>query len=120
MKRVISIVLISIFMTGLLTTNVWAGGQVYITVSIGGGVLIGVVGVFFHVVFQQRIAQHQQQQARERLADNDRLPLDLSSNGQTGTESAASSLFLEQFKQMSETKRAGRPDIAVNFFTFRW
>jgi hypothetical protein len=119
MKRAGCIVLVLMLMTGILTSDAWAGGQVYITVSIGGGVFIGVVGVFFHVVFQQRIAQ-QHQQDQVRVADNRLLPLDLKSSGQTGQESISSPLFLEQFKQNNETKRADRPDIAVNFFTFRW
>ena len=119
MKRAVCIALISILMAGILSTDVWAGGQVYITVSIGGGVLVGVIGVCFQAVFQQRIAQ-QHQQDEERVADNRRLTLELISDDKTGSESVASPLFLEQFKQMNEITRAGRPDIAVNFFTFRW
>ena len=112
MKRALLIALILVFMSGTVTSDAWADAQVYLTVTIGGGVVIGVVGVFIHLVFVQRIAEQQKQEEQQRavvgLAD------------QAWPQIPDRSLYLERFNLNGENRREIHPDLEVNFFTFRW
>jgi hypothetical protein len=119
MKRAVFVLLIFVLMTGLLTSDAWAGAQVYITVGIGGGVLIGFVGVFIQVAFHQRIAQ-QHQRHEEQTVDYRRSVPNLNIEGQTGLKTADSDRHFEPFKKINEAKREVHPDLEVNLFTFRW
>lgn len=141
MKRAILIALILAMITGTVTSDAWAGAQVYLTVTIGGGLVIGVVGVFIHVVFVQRIAE-QQKQEEQRMAAADPLPLNvqserlssvgtyrdvllpegffLSETDQARPQSLDRNLYLERFNQINKAWREAHPDLEVNFFTLRW
>ncbi len=121
MKRAFLIALILVFMTGTVTSDAWAGAQVYFTVTIGGGLVIGVIGVFIHVVFVQRVAEQQKQEER-RMAAADPLPSNLNLNvaDQARPKILDRNLYLERFNQSNENRRGIHPDLEVNFFTFRW
>jgi hypothetical protein len=134
MKRVCLIALIFLFITGAKTSDAWAGAQVYFTISIGGGLIIGVVGVFIHVVFQQRIAQQLKEQ--KDLAAADPLLLSTQSEksraesfGRTALlshpdegllQNPDSSPYLERFNQINENRRAVHPVLEAKLITFRW
>jgi hypothetical protein len=134
MKPVYLIVLILVFITGTVTSDAWADAQVYFTVSIGSGLIIGVVGVFIHVVFQQRIAQQRKEQ--KHLAVADLLLLSTQSEqSHAGTDGRAAllnqtdraklqipdgSLYIERFDQINENRRAVHPALEANLFIFRW
>src|SRR3990172_6535033 len=130
MKRVLLIALILVFMSGTVASDAWADAQVYLTVTIGGGVVIGVVGVFIHVVFVQRIAE-QQKKEEQRMAAADplrlntivgpygRTPLPIATD-QSRPQSLDRNLYLERFNPISENRRQVHPDLEVRFFTFQW
>ena len=129
-KRAVLAVLIFLMMTGIAAGDAWAGAQVYLTVSVGGGLVIGVVGVFIHVVFVQRIAE-QQKQEEQRMAAMDplrlntivgpygRTPLPIETD-QSRPQSLDRNLYLERFNPISENRRQVHPDLEVRFFTFQW
>jgi len=113
------IILLVFLMAICMTVNdVWAGAQVYITFSIGGGLFIGVIGVCLQVVFQQRIAQKQEEEkqlaAAQTSAFKSKEP-DLSPR-----LPAQADWVPTQFDPTRENRGAIPSDFEVNFFTFRW
>lgn len=121
MKRAIPIALIVVFMSGTVTSDAWADAQVYLTVTIGGGVVIGVVGVFIHLVFVQRIAEQQKQEEQQMVvAGPSQSNLNLNVTDQARPQISDRNLYLERFNPSSENRRVVHPDLEVNFFTFRW
>jgi len=121
MRRVALIALIFVLMTCVAISDAWADAQVYLTVTIGGGVVIGVVGVFIHLVFVQRIAEQQKQKERQMaIAGPSPSSLNLNVMDQAWPQIPDRSLYLERFNQNGENRRGEHPDLKVNFFTFRW
>ena len=112
-------ILLVLLMAICMTANdAWAGTQVYITFSIGGGVFIGVLGVCFQAVFQQRIAEKQEEQ--NQLAVAHKSALQLNEPDLLPRQVAEADWMPTYFDPSRENRRAVHPDLEVNFFTFRW
>ena len=112
-------ILLVLLMAICMTANdAWAGGQVYITFSIGGGVFIGVLGACFQVVFQQRIAQKQEEQRQ--LADARKSALEPNEPDLSPRQPVQADGMPAQFDPSRENRPAVHSDFEVNLFTFRW
>src|SRR6185295_3282689 len=68
--RILLVFLMAICMTCMVIDDAWAGAQVYITFSIGGGLFISMVGICFQAVFLQQIAQEQEEQKKMAASDS--------------------------------------------------
>jgi hypothetical protein len=112
-------ILLVLLMTICMTANdAWAGTQVYITFSIASGVFIGVIGVCFQAVFQQRIAQKQEE--RNQLAVARKSALQANEPDLLPRQVAGADLMPTYFDPFRENRQAVHPDLEVNLFTFRW
>jgi hypothetical protein len=118
MKEAGMILLVLLMAIGMTANDAWAGGQVYITFSIGGGVFIGVLGVCFQVAFQQRIAQKQEEE--KQLAAARRSALQPNKPDLSPRQPAEADWMPASFDPSRENRPADHPGLEVNFFTFRW
>ncbi len=78
LKKTVRIYLIILFFLFSSAIPSWANTRLYISVSIGGGALIGVVGYYFHVVYSTRVAKNSKED--EQKENNDTPPLALKSS----------------------------------------
>jgi len=65
-KIKIILVLLSLVLVFSLPHPARANTRVYISISIGGGALIGMVGYYFHVTYSSRVAQKKKEDSKEK------------------------------------------------------
>ena len=110
-RRSLVVFLLTSLFTVLFFAPARAGTRVYITISIGGGAFIGMVGFFFHLTYSDRIAKNEQEE-REHQAKSE--PLTLKSSPYQKTL-----FFLEQ-DAVKPIENHPSDRLEVKLFTYKW
>jgi hypothetical protein len=91
--------------------SAWADTKVYISISVGGGALIGMVGYYFHVTYSSRIAQKKEEEQQGKDL-NKKLALKTSF-------SSSPKKSLPHFHSLNqEVPPSNR--LELNLFTYTW
>ena len=88
-----------------------ADTKLFISVSIGGATVIGMVGYYFHVTFSTRVAKQMEEKGKEESAHS---PLALNSSSLTSVPSPP----LDHLHSFDESKQEDLLELPL--FSYRW
>jgi len=88
-----------------------ADTKLFISVSIGGATVIGIVGYYFHVTFSTRVAKQIGEKGKE---ESTHSPLALNSSSFASIPSPP----LDNLHSFDEAKQEDR--LEIPFFSYRW